>query len=169
MLLPYKTNQPDNLGQPERYFIAIMDMPKLQLRLEAWYFQRTFEQKFEEARLSVESVALACSQVEGSTKLKRVRNAPIAPISLMSHTESCSPPLSSPFLGLCLLFLVLSFHCPSLALTLSLPILSFAIVLSASLPSHLSLSSFPLFDFAFYPCSFPVSLSLCPPTLPLTL
>lgn len=85
MLLPYKDNPPDNLGQPERYFIAIMDMPKLQLRLEAWYFQRTFEQKFEEAKMSVESVALACNQVESSTKLKRVLGFPLSLVaSLLS-------------------------------------------------------------------------------------
>jgi len=72
ILATYVDEAPPNLGKPERYFIAVMGIPRLQLRLEAWHFKRVFDEKFAYAQTIVSALDIATTKVRQSTKLRKV-------------------------------------------------------------------------------------------------
>lgn len=38
-----KSEGPDKLGKPEKYFLSVMRIPQLERRLNCWAFQRSFD------------------------------------------------------------------------------------------------------------------------------
>eukprot|EP01127_Copromyxa_protea_P001123 TRINITY_DN1107_c0_g1_i3.p1 TRINITY_DN1107_c0_g1~~TRINITY_DN1107_c0_g1_i3.p1 ORF type:complete len:407 (-),score=87.86 TRINITY_DN1107_c0_g1_i3:537-1757(-) len=78
LLAPYQDDVPDNMGKPERYFLAVMPIPRLQLRLESWYFKRQFTAKFEDSVRVVNAVHEACVSLRKSQHFRQVLQTALA-------------------------------------------------------------------------------------------
>jgi len=72
LLKPYTANIPLNLGKAEQYFLAVMDIPLLGVRLECWEFTRSFDKQIEEANEDIVIVIEACQQLQRSKKFTKV-------------------------------------------------------------------------------------------------
>eukprot|EP01125_Pyxidicula_operculata_P000689 TRINITY_DN1065_c1_g5_i1.p1 TRINITY_DN1065_c1_g5~~TRINITY_DN1065_c1_g5_i1.p1 ORF type:complete len:1376 (-),score=371.31 TRINITY_DN1065_c1_g5_i1:464-4387(-) len=66
MLQPYSVEMPPNLGNPERFFISIYDIPRLGNRLQSWLFSRLFRGRFVETSHSVDTIFNAVNEVKTS-------------------------------------------------------------------------------------------------------
>eukprot|EP01125_Pyxidicula_operculata_P017554 TRINITY_DN6145_c0_g4_i2.p1 TRINITY_DN6145_c0_g4~~TRINITY_DN6145_c0_g4_i2.p1 ORF type:complete len:346 (-),score=84.97 TRINITY_DN6145_c0_g4_i2:93-1130(-) len=72
LLKPIAGAVPDNLGAPERFFLAIQDIPDLKTRLECWKYKITFSLKFVELKALVEVLLRAGVEVKKNTKFIKV-------------------------------------------------------------------------------------------------
>jgi len=61
-----------NLGVPEKYFIEIMDIPRLEQRIESFLVKSTFESKISVIQESIKIVSAACKEAKESAKFKKL-------------------------------------------------------------------------------------------------
>jgi len=62
----------EKLGNPERYFLEVMSIPRLDARLEAFYICQTFASKLTAIKESVTIISGAISEIKRSKKLLRL-------------------------------------------------------------------------------------------------
>ncbi|KAJ3170589.1 hypothetical protein HDU88_008491 [Geranomyces variabilis] len=60
----------EDVGNAERYIREVMDIPRLNQRLEHMLFRKRFEEEVEEVIPDMETVLLACDQVRNSKRLR---------------------------------------------------------------------------------------------------
>uniref|UniRef100_A0A6B2KZQ5 FH2 domain-containing protein n=1 Tax=Arcella intermedia TaxID=1963864 RepID=A0A6B2KZQ5_9EUKA len=82
LLKPYKGMKkeelPPNLGLPEQFFLLLMEIPEIGVRLNCWLFKHNFTVRFVEVKQSVENLLRACVAVKKSAKFKRVLEVVLA-------------------------------------------------------------------------------------------
>eukprot|EP01124_Arcella_intermedia_P030508 TRINITY_DN6698_c0_g1_i1.p1 TRINITY_DN6698_c0_g1~~TRINITY_DN6698_c0_g1_i1.p1 ORF type:complete len:603 (-),score=193.39 TRINITY_DN6698_c0_g1_i1:6-1646(-) len=91
LLKPYKEmgrNVPKNLGLPEQFFLVLMDIPDIQIRLNCWLYKLNFTSRFVEIKQSVENLLKACVALKKSNKFKRVLEVVLAFGNFFNHNTN---------------------------------------------------------------------------------
>jgi len=65
-------DDPSTLGKPEQFLLAIMDIPRLTQKLEAFLFTQKFASQLEELKPDIDTLSNACTQLKGSKKFAKV-------------------------------------------------------------------------------------------------
>eukprot|EP01123_Difflugia_compressa_P011560 TRINITY_DN4673_c0_g2_i1.p1 TRINITY_DN4673_c0_g2~~TRINITY_DN4673_c0_g2_i1.p1 ORF type:complete len:398 (+),score=59.05 TRINITY_DN4673_c0_g2_i1:89-1282(+) len=71
-LKPYKDECAPKLGDPEQFFLVIMDIPDLDTRLECWQFKLSFSQKYSDILQRHEELLAACREIKSSKKFATI-------------------------------------------------------------------------------------------------
>lgn len=69
---------PKALGEAERFFYALMDVPNLKARVSALVYQRQFDTSISNLQMEAATMLNACTQTRESARLKRVLRAILA-------------------------------------------------------------------------------------------
>jgi len=72
LLEPHTQNIPQNLGNPEKFFIVIKDISGYQLRLKTFHFKLMFYERFNDLKKSVETLLRANKEVRENLQFIKI-------------------------------------------------------------------------------------------------